>query len=144
MLRCCGAAVLRCCGAAVLRCCVAFLPALGLLPLPSPFAVGSLLSHIASAFRLTAPSLSTHHALQVCSDFDSEKGSAAYPSRNCEVDDARWAMAPSSLSAPCCENATLVRASVAMMTESLAYGITTLPLGQLLSGGSDNTYSSAE
>ena len=80
----------------------------------------------------------------ICSDFDSVEGSAAYPSRDCTQVDTLWAASPSSLTAPCCTNATLVRASVAMMTEALAYGITELPLQTLLSGGTDPSYSSTE
>ena len=66
-----------------------------------------------------------------------------YPSRDCVEEDAAWALNPSSLTAPCCANATLVRASVAMMTEALAYGITELDLETLLSGGTDPSYSSS-
>jgi len=80
----------------------------------------------------------------ICSDFDSTVGQRHYPSRNCPLEDAAWAASPSSLTAPCCSNATLVRGSVAMMTESIAYGITELPLTRLLGGGSDPSYSSTE
>ncbi len=80
----------------------------------------------------------------VCSDFDSTAGSSLYPPRDCVAVDAAWASHPSSTSAPCCTNATLVRASVAMMTEALAYGITEMSLSKLLSGGSDPSYSSTE
>ena len=80
----------------------------------------------------------------VCSDFDSKIGQRDYPSRDCEAEDRTWAASPSSLTAPCCANATLVKASVAMMTEALAYGITELPLETLLSGGTDPSYSSTE
>lgn len=80
----------------------------------------------------------------VCSDFDSVVGSAVYPSRDCWAEDRLWAKSPSSLTAPCCGNATLVRASVAMMTEAIAYGLTELPLARLLSGGTDHSYSSTE
>ena len=80
----------------------------------------------------------------VCSDFDSRHGSNYYPSRDCESEDADWAAHPSSLSAPCCANATLVTASIAMMTESLALGVTEMPLDTLLSGGTDPSYSSTE
>ena len=55
----------------------------------------------------------------VCSDFKSEEGSEHYPSRDCAVEDARWSKHPTSTSAPCCDNATLVTASMGMMTEHL-------------------------
>lgn len=80
----------------------------------------------------------------VCSGFDSVTGERRYPARDCEQADRAWAASPSSLTAPCCDNSTLVRASIAMMTEALAYGITELPLETLLSGGSDPSYSSTE
>ena len=80
----------------------------------------------------------------VCSDFHSSAGSQYYPPRDCAAEDAAWAAYPSSDSAPCCRNATLTRASVAMMTEELAYGITHLPLATLLAGGSDPSYDSTE
>lgn len=80
----------------------------------------------------------------ICSDFDSTVGARDYPPRDCVAEDRVWARHPSSLTAPCCDNATLVRASVAMMTEALAYGITRLPLATLLSGGTDPSYSSTE
>ena len=80
----------------------------------------------------------------ICSDFDSKDGERDYPSRDCALEDRAWAAGPSSLTAPCCANATLVKASVAMMTEALAYGITELPLETLLSGGTDPSYSSTE
>ena len=80
----------------------------------------------------------------VCSDFDSVMGERVYPTRDCETVDAEWAAHPSSLTAPCCSNATLLRASVAMMTEALAYSITALPLDVLLNGGTDPSYSSTE
>jgi hypothetical protein len=80
----------------------------------------------------------------ICSDFDSKPGIRSYPARDCAQADSTWAAHPSSLTAPCCSNATLVRASVAMMTEALAYGITELPLARLLSGGTDPSYSSTE
>ena len=78
----------------------------------------------------------------VCSDFDSVEGSAFYPERNCSEVDVQWAEAPTSLSAPCCSNQTLVKASVEMMTEALIYGIDFLPLTTLLNGGSDPSYDS--
>ena len=56
----------------------------------------------------------------VCSDFDSISGSNDYPKRDCKLADASWAARPTSKSAPCCENATLIQASMGMMTESLA------------------------
>ncbi len=59
-----------------------------------------------------------------CSDFDSEKGSWHYPARNCSAVDAAWAVAPTSLSAPCCTNATLVRASHALMELTEHEGVT--------------------
>ena len=80
----------------------------------------------------------------VCSDFDSTIGWSHYPSRDCQLENAQWAKEPSPLSAPCCDNATLVRASVAMMTEHIAYNLLTLPLYTLLNGGSDPSYSSTE
>ena len=80
----------------------------------------------------------------ICSDFDSQAGSNSYPSRNCAVADAAWASNPTSTSAPCCHNTTLVTASIAMMTEALAYGKTHMPVEKLLSGGTDPSYSSTE
>lgn len=80
----------------------------------------------------------------VCSDFDSLEGVASYPPRDCMEADAVWASNPSSNSAPCCGNATLVTASIAMMVEALVYGQTTMELGTLLSGGSDPSFSSTE
>ena len=80
----------------------------------------------------------------ICSDFDSHEGVNEYPRRDCVDSDADWAASPSSNSAPCCGNATLVRASIAMMVEFDAYGKTTLPLAMLLSGGSDQSFSSTE
>ena len=55
----------------------------------------------------------------VCSDFNSEEGSEHYPSRDCALEDAQWSKHPTSTSAPCCGNATLVTASMGMMTEHL-------------------------
>lgn len=80
----------------------------------------------------------------VCSDFDSFAGSRDYPARDCVDADRAWSASPSSTTAPCCGNSTLVMASVAMMTEALAYGITELPLQTLLSGGTDPSYSSTD
>ena len=78
----------------------------------------------------------------ICSGFASTIGSGAYPARDCAKADALWAAHPSSKSAPCCHNATLVTASLSMMTESLEYGIDSLPLHTLLHGGSDPSYNS--
>ncbi|KAG8457576.1 hypothetical protein KFE25_003730 [Diacronema lutheri] len=51
----------------------------------------------------------------VCSDFSSESGTDAYPTRACAVENARWAAAPSTSSAPCCDDARLVRFSLELM-----------------------------
>ena len=80
----------------------------------------------------------------VCSDFDSLPGKTTYPRRDCPEVDASWAARPTSDSAPCCGNATLVTASIAMMVEALVYKTTTMPLDTLLSGGSDPSFSSTE
>ena len=80
----------------------------------------------------------------VCSDFDSKAGSDVYPSRDCKMEDAKWASHPDSNSAPCCKNATLVTASIGMMTEQLKNGLTELPLKTLLGGGSDGTFGATE
>ena len=53
----------------------------------------------------------------VCSDFDSQIGVQKYPDRDCIQEDAQWAASPQASTAPCCQNATLVKASIAMMTE---------------------------
>ena len=52
----------------------------------------------------------------VCSDFLSTEGSNSYPARDCVAEDAAYAERPDPLSAPCCMNQTLVRASMAAMT----------------------------
>ena len=75
----------------------------------------------------------------ICSGFDSTQGSSHYPERDCAAADASWAAHPTSDSAPCCLNATLVTASIAMMTEMTDYGVTSLPLHTLLNGGSTNS-----
>lgn len=50
-----------------------------------------------------------------CADFDSIVGTNEYPSRDCARADAEWAAHPTVFDAPCCENPTLVRASIVMM-----------------------------
>lgn len=74
----------------------------------------------------------------VCSDFDSQANSEDYPPRRCAIADAAWAAAPSSDSAPCCKNSTLLKASIAMMSEHERTGVTKQPLLELLhkKGGS--------
>lgn len=54
----------------------------------------------------------------VCSDFDSNAGSSDYPTRDCGAADAEYAAAPSATTAPCCGDATLVRASMSIMAWS--------------------------
>ena len=78
----------------------------------------------------------------ICSSFESAQGSEEYPNRDCAAADRAWAKHPTSTSAPCCSNATLVMASIAMMTERNEYGIQAMPLATLLTGGSDPSYDS--
>ena len=51
----------------------------------------------------------------ICSDFRSTAGTDDYPSRDCAVADAEFAQNPSYAITPCCADASLVRASVAVM-----------------------------
>ena len=67
----------------------------------------------------------------VCSGFDSQRNSEFYPERDCAAQDAAWALAPSSDSAPCCHNTTLLRASIAMMAMHARTGVTRQPLSVL-------------
>ena len=73
----------------------------------------------------------------VCSDFASEANSENYPARECDEADAAWAANPSSFSAPCCKNATLVKASIAMMAQREMDGVNTSPLSSLLGPEAD-------
>ena len=70
----------------------------------------------------------------LCSDFDSQQNSEVYPTRDCAVQDARWAAAPSSDTAPCCKNATLVKASIKIMAQHESDGRTTSTLQRLQVG----------
>ena len=52
----------------------------------------------------------------ICADFMSTVNSQDYPPRECKQADRAWAAAPTVFGAPCCHNATLVVASVAMVS----------------------------
>ena len=67
----------------------------------------------------------------VCSDFDSEKNTEAYPMRDCAVQDSQWARAPTSDTAPCCQNASLVKASIAIMAKHERTGLRHASLSSL-------------
>ena len=87
----------------------------------------------------------------ICSDFDSTAGTDDYPSRDCAAADAAFSQSPSFALTPCCADASLVRASVALMAarytdtkeipqtlEGLLGGVTRLA-SELLEGTIDNT-----
>ncbi|KAJ1638477.1 hypothetical protein T492DRAFT_206012 [Pavlovales sp. CCMP2436] len=57
----------------------------------------------------------------VCTSFDSSAGTDSYPSRDCAAENKIWASKPSIESAPCCDDARLVRLSLELM------GIASLP-----------------
>lgn len=80
----------------------------------------------------------------ICSDFYSVAGRSDYPDRDCAEADSAWAAHPDADSAPCCDNSSLVTASIAMMVEHIEFGITTMPLEQLLSGGTDPDFKRRE
>ena len=80
----------------------------------------------------------------VCSDFSSEEHSTDFPSRDCPARDEEWALYPRSTSAPCCRNATLVRASIVMMGEAVLYDTVHESFDVLLAGGRDPSFSSSE
>eukprot|EP00411_Alexandrium_monilatum_P075782 CAMPEP_0175490156 /NCGR_PEP_ID=MMETSP0096-20121207/1112_1 /TAXON_ID=311494 /ORGANISM="Alexandrium monilatum, Strain CCMP3105" /LENGTH=729 /DNA_ID=CAMNT_0016792061 /DNA_START=33 /DNA_END=2223 /DNA_ORIENTATION=- len=57
-----------------------------------------------------------------CADFDSVKGSNYYPPRDCRVADSVWSANPRADLAPCCENETLVQASMIVMAHAVTEG----------------------
>jgi len=68
-----------------------------------------------------------------CADFDSVEGTNNYPSRDCGAADSAWAANPRVDRAPCCQNETLVRASVAMMARAISTGEQQAGMASLLS-----------
>jgi len=63
-----------------------------------------------------AVDLSSLSLLQfICSDFDSTEGSNDYPTRDCDEADTQYALTPTLQHAPCCNNDTLISASMSMM-----------------------------
>lgn len=138
---------------------------LGIKPIEELHSVKSIASYLEHDLGTVIAELHTHHECAtcqvgitpmkrdmkflsltdfVCSDFDSNVGTDHYPPRDCEVEDKEWAADPTSTSAPCCRDSRLVTASLSMMTEHIKYGITSMPLKQLLNGGTDPSYSSSE
>ena len=58
-------------------------------------------------------------------------GSEKYPLRDCDFLNARWAANPTARLSPCCNNKTLVLASMALGAHYRQFGEMTLPLNQI-------------